>query len=266
MTQVNPPVISFAGGILGKLLQARVDLPFYAKGAEIMENWWPMVHGPMSRRPPLMYIDTFVDSTERGHQLPFLYTVEQSYNILMTPSGLRFYTQDGRIDTPVVTAAIAGGDFATATTNEALAATVTVSTTGSGSAANLHDGLTTTDWTSDATATQWVKFDLGSAKTLYYIWLTATASTPAYGAAAWVLQGSATGAYAGEEVALLTVTNDPPWAASERRRYKVTSPGSYQYYRVYITAVAGAVVVPPPPEGSGTGGSPDEGYIIMTGE
>lgn len=252
MTQINPPVVSFSGGMIGKVLHARVDLPFYPKSSELMENFWPLVHGPMTRRPPLMYVDSFDDHNKKGFQLPFLYTTSQSYNLLVTDAGIAFYTQDGRIELPSVTAAIAGGTFGTDATNEALSATFTASTTASGAASNLNDGSSSTVWVSDATATQTLTADMGSAKTLYFYWLTATTSAPENAPAAWTLKGSATGAWAGEEVTLQTISNDPPWRAGERRRYNISAPGSYRYYRLTITAVAGAVATPPAPGGTST--------------
>ena len=260
MTQINPPINNFNGGLLGKLLEARVDLPFYAKGASIMLNFWAMVHGPMTRRPPLEFVAAFDDSTKKGRQFPFVYTVAQSYNMLMTSNGLALYANDARITIPAVTAAISGGDFATATPNEASGKTVTVSTTASGAAANLVDGSGSTEWVSDATATQWVKIDLASAKTIRFIWLKASATTPENAPGTWQLEGSATGAFAGEETVLKIVAGDSAWAANERRRFTVTSPGSYRYYRVNITATAGTSPTPTPGGGTDTGGGIDYGY------
>jgi len=109
--QSNPPVINTTGGQVGELMQARVDVPSYTNGSELMENFWPYAQGPMTRRPALEYIDTFVDSAKRGFQIPFVFSADQSYNILATSDGFEFFIQDGKVTIPAVTASITNGKF-----------------------------------------------------------------------------------------------------------------------------------------------------------
>lgn len=237
MTQVNAPVVNFSGGIIGKKLRNRVDIKYYPRAAEVMENFRPDPQGTMSRRPPLEYIDSFTDHTKKGYQFPFVFNTEQSYNILATDEGFDFFIQDGKITTPSVSATISDGGFSTINDDLIDAATLTASSTAAGSVNNLDDENSSTYWRSDATTTQTIDIDHGSAKTIYDIWISA-ANTAALADDApneFTLKGSATGAFAGEETTILSVTGEPNWSANEKRKYRITTPGSYRYYRLTMT-------------------------------
>lgn len=110
MASINPPVVNFSGGILGPLLHGRVDLPVYPAGAEEKSNWLPHAQGGMTRRPPLLFVDA-TNPTKKAFQIPFVFSVDQSYNIIATDEGFRFYIRDGIVTIPEVTATIANGSF-----------------------------------------------------------------------------------------------------------------------------------------------------------
>ncbi|MEE9557281.1 MAG: hypothetical protein V3V76_08475 [Candidatus Adiutricales bacterium] len=59
----------------------------------------------------------------------------------------------------------------------------------------------------------------------------------------FTVEGSNTGAFSGEETILATVTNETGWSINEKRTFDFASPGSFQFYRVDITAVNGGLVV-----------------------
>lgn len=111
MASINPPVVNFSGGILGPLLHGRVDLPVYPAGSEVMTNMLPNAQGSMTRRPPLLFVDETANSDKRAFQIPFVFSVAQSYNIIATDEGFRFYIRDGLVTIPQVTATIANGTF-----------------------------------------------------------------------------------------------------------------------------------------------------------
>lgn len=111
MAQINPPIVNFTGGLLGDLLAARVDLPIYPASAEVFTNFLPHAQGGMTRRPPLIFIDHTSNPAKRAHQWPFVFSVAQSYNIIATEDGFRFYIQDGEVTVPEVTAVISNGTF-----------------------------------------------------------------------------------------------------------------------------------------------------------
>lgn len=86
----------------------------------------------------------------------------------------------------------------------------------------------------------WLQYEFGSAQTIASYTI---ASGPTYASRApntWTLQGSNTGAFAGEEATLDTRSGEASWSGSgETRTYSVSSPGSYTHYRLVITAVNG---------------------------
>ena len=235
MASINAPITSFAGGRIGSLLHGRVDVAAYARAGEIYQNFRPMAQGGLTRRPPMEYIDSFTDHDRQGTLLPFVFNTEQSYLILATTDGFDFFIQDGRIATDSVSATISEGTFATSHSDLADSASITASSTGSGGVSNLVDENTTTSWASLGTGDAYLDFDLSSATTLYDIWLTSDDTDANDAPNTFTLSGSATGAFAGEETTVLTVTADSNWATQERRKYRITTPGSYRYYRLNMT-------------------------------
>jgi len=55
----------------------------------------------------------------------------------------------------------------------------------------------------------------------------------------WIFEGSATGAFTGEQTTLDTQTNVSTWTAGERRTYTLATPANYRYYRLNVTANQG---------------------------
>lgn len=243
MAAANPPIVSFSGGIIGKRLHNRVDVETYPKAAEIMTNFRPDPQGTMSRRPPLEYIDSFTNHNRKGYCFPFVFDTTQSYLVLGTSDGFDFFIDDGRITTDSVTATIADGGFAIAYADycdiAGASGSITASSTnGANVVANLYDESSATYWQSDATGTQTLTFDIASAQTLYDFWISARNSSGTHAPTAFTLKGSATGAWAGEEVTIFTTSGLAAWSANEKRKFRVTTPGSYRYYRLTMTAKA----------------------------
>lgn len=241
MTSVNPPIVNFSGGIIGKKLHNRVDVESYPKAAEVMTNLRPDPQGTMSRRPPMEYIDSFTNHDKKGKQFPFVFDTEQSYNVLATEEGFDFFIADGRIATDSVTAAIADGAFAITTTDyvdvAAASGSVTASSdNGSNFVSFIYDESSATYWQSNATTTQFITFDLGSAQTIYDLWISARNGSGTNCPTSFTFSGSATGSFSGEEVTVLTVSGSPAWSPNEKRKYRITTPGSYRYYRIRMTA------------------------------
>lgn len=265
MANINAPLIGFEGGLIGDLLHGRVDIKSYPKGADVMRNFWPGVHGPMTRRPPLEYVgtvegltDPFGNSIDPAYMLPFTFSTEQSYNIVATASGATIWTQAGKVTTPLVASVVLDGAFSSNTPDYASASTRTASSTASGSLANLVDGNPSTYWQSGAGATEWVTFQLPLPLTLTHVCLTATTAANEM-PTSWSVQMSANGAFAGEQVTVLTVTGDAPWNAGERRCYRIAAPTAGLYARIVMTATGGAVATATFGDSSGEGGG-SSGY------
>jgi len=238
MASVNAPVVSFTGGVIGKLLMNRVDTDTYAQSAEEMENFRALPQGGMSRRPPMEYLDSFTDHAKKGLLIPFVYDNTQSYVILATSEGFDFFLEDGKITSDAVTATIANGDFTDGYTDLADAATITASGTTSGSVANLVDELLTTfhqTQNDSGVGDHYHSFDMGSAVTLYSIVISSGTSNADRLPLDFTIEGSVTGAWAGEETTVSTVSGEPNWNTSETRRYRFDTPGSYQHYRILMT-------------------------------
>lgn len=128
MANVSPAVSTFTGGVIGGLLQGRVDISSYPAGSERMENFWPLAQGPMTRRPGLEYIDSVEDSTQPAYLYPFVYSLDQSYLVVANNGNFRFYIDDGLLTIPGVVNGVVNGDFAGGITGW------TDSSTGAGSA------------------------------------------------------------------------------------------------------------------------------------
>ena len=73
-----------------------------------MENFRPNIQGVMSRRPALYHVDNFSDSTKTGTLWPFYFALGDTYLVLATETGAKFYADSGLITIEAVTSTIAG--------------------------------------------------------------------------------------------------------------------------------------------------------------
>ena len=89
--------------------------------------------------------------------------------------------------------------------------------------------------------TGWVKLDMVSLTTVVAYKVTGYGSS--VDPKSWTLQGSNTGAFAGEETILNTQTNVSAWSAGEVRTYTLAATAQYRYYRINITASFSATAV-----------------------
>jgi hypothetical protein len=237
VASVNAPVVTFSGGIIGQDLANRVDIPTYAQGAEVMQNFHPTVQGVMQRRPPFLFVDDFEDHNKKGRLFPFIYDIDKSYLVLAMQDGFKIYADNVPLSVPVVTASIAAAG-STAFTNQLLTATFSASSTGGGATTNLNDNDASTHWYASTAGTEHVTADLGSAATLRSIWITAGTAWGTWAPTAFTVLGSATGSFSGEETTLLTVTG-AAWSNGETKKYRLTATGSFRYYRLNMTANGG---------------------------
>jgi hypothetical protein len=132
-------------------------------------------------------------------------------------------------------------------TNVCIGATATAdSENGSEVAGNAIDANTATFWTSATSGTppRWLKVDLGvgNSKTVRKYVVTIRSSDPNGKPTAWQLQGSNTGAFAGEETVLDSQTGQT-FVGDGPNTYLFSNSTAYRYYRLYITATSGGVYV-----------------------
>ncbi len=111
MANANAFLQTFAGGEFGNAMSARVGIEAYQASCEVMENFYPQAQGPMGRRPPLSYIDSFANSDLKGILKGFQFDVGQNYLMLITNSGIEFFLNDGKLEIPEVTGELANGTF-----------------------------------------------------------------------------------------------------------------------------------------------------------
>lgn len=232
---LNPPIVVFTGGIVGALLHNRVDIQTYPTAAEEQLNCWPSAQGPLDRRPPQRFIDEFVNSAQKGKLLPFVFSVEQSYIILATESGFEFFTRDGKILIDNVGVQLQDTSFNQTTVDLVQAATITASSTGgTGALANLKTAAATNWWESTADDTQWLRFDLGSAKRVRELQIRAANAEFDRAPKVFTVQASATGSFTGEQVTVSSVSTSN-YTNSEIKRFRLTPSTSYRYWRIAMT-------------------------------
>lgn len=108
MGSVNVPVNNFSGGLIGEKLHNRVDVPSYPSGAAVQENFRSDIQGTLSRRPPLLHVESSADSTKDGVTWEFYNRIDDTYLIDVIPAGARFIRNDALITIPEVTATLSG--------------------------------------------------------------------------------------------------------------------------------------------------------------
>jgi len=101
MTQISPIFTSWNGGELSPLMKGRVDTKIYAIGAAIMENFAPMIEGPVQKCPGFERIRAAAATA--SWLLPFVFNQTQGYVIEGSEGVARFYTNGGRIEADAAT-------------------------------------------------------------------------------------------------------------------------------------------------------------------
>mgnify|MGYP001230623103 CR=1 FL=1 len=90
-------------------------------------------------------------------------------------------------------------------------------------------------WLSNGNTNQWLKVDFGANKTVHrYMLHPGGIGQVARGPNTWTLQGSATGAFSGEQVTIDS-RSGITWNGSEQY-FDVATPGAYRYYRLYVNS------------------------------
>lgn len=115
MPPINPNLTNFTGGLIGELLQGRVDISSYPAGAAVMRNFWPIAQGPMGRRPGLLFVGEHDDHNTRSYLLSFIYDLEQNYLLVGRDGEFKFYIDDHALELPNVSTAFANGTFSSFT-------------------------------------------------------------------------------------------------------------------------------------------------------
>jgi hypothetical protein len=103
MPKVSTIQISFSGGEISPLAQARVDIPRYKECLAICLNYVPTIQGPKTRRPGTLFVGRARNANKKSRMFPFIFSTTQSYSVEFSGAGkIRFYKNG----TPVVRSAL----------------------------------------------------------------------------------------------------------------------------------------------------------------
>ena len=86
---------SFNAGELSPQLKGRTDLEKYSNGCDVLENFFPQVHGPARKRPGTRFVNEVKDSDKRVKLIPFEFSTEQAYILEFGDGYVRFYANGG---------------------------------------------------------------------------------------------------------------------------------------------------------------------------
>jgi hypothetical protein len=100
----------------------------------------------------------------------------------------------------------------------------------------------TGQWINNVTFTtpEWVQIDLVVSTTINQYQIVAPSVGNNSCPNTWTVQGSNTGAFAGEQVTIDSRSGQAAWGVTESRTFTLASPASYRYYRMNITVANGA--------------------------
>ncbi len=86
----SPSITSFTTGQVSPRLEGRSDFVKYNSSCRTVENMFVRVHGPVSRRPGTRYIVDVNDANDVCRLIPFEYSTDDSYVLLLEDGYLGF--------------------------------------------------------------------------------------------------------------------------------------------------------------------------------
>lgn len=111
MARAAPIQTNFTAGELSPLLYGRIDLAKYANGAKQIVNAIVQPHGGATRRPGTRFVAKAKYSDRPLRLVPFRFNAGQAYVLEFGDGYIRFYKDEGRIETPSIANVISNGDF-----------------------------------------------------------------------------------------------------------------------------------------------------------
>lgn len=108
MPSINIQIFSFNAGEWSPRLEGRVDLQKYYSSCRICENFIPMTHGPVQRRPGTYYVADAKYFNRKARLVPFEFSTKQAYILEFGHNYIRVYkdrtqVQSGGVAYEVVT-------------------------------------------------------------------------------------------------------------------------------------------------------------------
>jgi len=104
MARANATITNFLTGELSPYLMGRTDTERYQNALKTCENFVVKPHGGVQRRPGTQFVAEVKDSSKKVRLIRFEFNRAQSYVLEFGNLYIRFYTQNGRIEssgTPV---------------------------------------------------------------------------------------------------------------------------------------------------------------------
>ena len=95
--KVSHPMNNLNAGEISPLALGRFDIQKYTNAVETMENFLGYQLGGASFRPGTVFVNEVKDSTKKVRLIPFQYSTVQSYIIEMGDLYMRFYANNGQV-------------------------------------------------------------------------------------------------------------------------------------------------------------------------
>ena len=114
MPRLTAPLTSFNRGEVSRLALGRVDVDKLRLAAEECVNWVPHTLGPMQIRPGLQAIGGTANNA-RAYTIPFVYSVQDTALLELTPGSLRVLANDVPQTRPATGSSFPGGAWQTDT-------------------------------------------------------------------------------------------------------------------------------------------------------
>ena len=103
MPKAAPALTSFNAGEWSSRMEGRVDLAKYPNACRELENFLPMVQGPLIKRSGTRFVKEVRDSTKNARLIPFEFGTEQAYVLEFSDFYIRVYKDSGGVlETTVV--------------------------------------------------------------------------------------------------------------------------------------------------------------------
>lgn len=90
---------NFNAGEWSPLTHGRADLDRYRNALSLCLNYVPTAQGGLTRRPGTRYVAEVKNSANPVRLIPFEFSITQAYVLEVGPNYVRFYTNDGRLET-----------------------------------------------------------------------------------------------------------------------------------------------------------------------
>ena len=100
MPTVSPIQDNFNSGEWSPLMAARSDLDKYGNALDLLVNFIPTVQGPLKHRPGTPFVAEAKDSTKATRVKRFEFSTTQAYILEFGDLYVRFYRDNGRIESP----------------------------------------------------------------------------------------------------------------------------------------------------------------------